>query len=115
MSGSRVFTSGVGTAIDTASISAIRPGSLVVAKIPARTSASTSDGETSWMCDRPAFSRIDHAATDVVADNSEAGSRKLDRQRQADVSEPHHAHDRCVLLDAVEETLLVLGGHGAGF
>jgi hypothetical protein len=57
MSGSRVFDSGVGTAIEIASHSRSRVSSAVAVKRPACTCAATSAAATSWMCDWPPFSR----------------------------------------------------------
>jgi hypothetical protein len=56
MSGSRVFDKGVGTAMEIASASASRRSSVVTSIMPLRTRASSSALETSWTCERPAFS-----------------------------------------------------------
>ena len=57
MSGSRVFDSGVGTAMEIASVSPSRVSSVVAVIKPLRTSAARSALGTSWMCESPAMSR----------------------------------------------------------
>jgi hypothetical protein len=57
MSGSRVLTSGVGTAMEIASQVPRRVSSVVAAKCPDFTKRATSSPATSWMCDFPLVSR----------------------------------------------------------
>jgi hypothetical protein len=57
MSGSRVLTSGVGTAMDTQSTAASADSSVVAPSLPAFTSSATSAAGTSWMCDSPRLIR----------------------------------------------------------
>ena len=56
MSGSRVFASGVGTAMETVSARAIAASSAVATNFPLFTCAATWLDGTSWMCETPVMS-----------------------------------------------------------
>ena len=57
MSGSRVFASGVGTAIEIESAPASFVSSVVAIKRPDFTCCATRAAGTSWMCDSPRISK----------------------------------------------------------
>ena len=115
MSGSRVFASGVGTAMETVSARAMADSSAVATNFPLFTCDATCSDGTSCTWELAAHQEVDERLRDVVADHAEAGLAELHREREADVPEADHRRDGGAVRDLREEPRLgrAAAGHDA--
>ncbi len=87
MSGSRFLFSGVGTQMITASTSFTRLKSAEAENRPAFTCSASAGGFDVLDVTLPRVERVDFGLVNVQSQHGDAGTRELERQRQADVTE----------------------------